>query len=82
VGIEFQHAGTPSIGLDADGRTPSANFVELNGVGWQESSVSGDFVLRTTYVPEPGTTVMLVAGIACLAAMGRRRLRQLDSKWA
>lgn len=76
VGIEFQHAGTPSIGLDADGRTPAANFVELNGGGWQESTASDDFVLRTTYVPEPGTTSMLAAGVALLAALGRRRLRR------
>ena len=75
VGIEFQHAATPSIGLDADGRTPGANFVDLNGTGWQESTAPDDFILRTTYLPEPGTASMLAAGIALLVAIGRRRAR-------
>lgn len=75
VGIEFQHSAAPSIGLDADGRTPAANFVELSGVGWQESTASDDFVLRTTYLPEPGSAATLVAGTGLLLALARRRAR-------
>jgi hypothetical protein len=76
VGIEFQHAATPSLGLDGDGRTPASNFVDLSGSGWQESSASDDFILRSTIgLPEPGSLPMLVAGCAFLATMGRRRAR-------
>jgi hypothetical protein len=76
VGIEFQNAATPSIGLDADGRSPSANFVELAGVGWAESTDPDDFVLRSTIaLPEPGASLMLAAGSALVAALARRRAR-------
>ena len=75
VGIQFQHAAAPSVGLDADGRTPGVNFVELVGSGWQESSASDDFILRTTYLPEPAASAMLAAGIILVSALGRRRAR-------
>lgn len=76
VGIEFQHAATPSVALDGDGRTAGSNFVELSGVGWLESSASDDFVLRSTIaVPEPGSLLMLAAGAALLRVLGRRRSR-------
>jgi hypothetical protein len=75
VGIEFQHAAAPSIGLDADGRTPDVNYVDLSGTGWQESTAPDDFILRTTYLPEPGAAAMLVAGAALLVALRRRRSR-------
>ena len=75
VGIQFQHAAAPSVGLDADGRTPAVNFVELAGSGWQESSASDDFILRTTYLPEPAASAMLAAGITLVSALGRRRAR-------
>ncbi|MCZ6598051.1 MAG: hypothetical protein O7B99_10455 [Planctomycetota bacterium] len=75
VGIEFQHAAAPSVGLDADGLTPASNFVDRSGTGWEESTASDDFILRTTYLPEPGSTLMLVTGCAFLLAMGRRRAR-------
>jgi len=76
VGLEFQHAATPSIGLDADGRTPASNFVDLGGSGWGESSASGDFILRSTIdLPEPRSPWMLAAGCALLVALARRRAR-------
>jgi hypothetical protein len=76
VGIEFQHADTPSIGLDADGRTPASNFTLTAGSGWQESSAPDDFVLRSTIqLPEPGSVSMLAAGVALLHALSRQRRR-------
>jgi hypothetical protein len=76
VGIEFQHAATPSVGLDGDGRTPGSNFALLTGSGWQESSAPDDFVLRSTvYLPEPGALPMLAGGVALLLALERRRAR-------
>jgi hypothetical protein len=76
VGIEFQHAATPSVAFDADGRTPSANFVNRVGSGWQESAEPDDFILRSTLLPEPGSTWLLGAGFAFLLALGRWRARQ------
>jgi hypothetical protein len=77
VGIEFQHAAVPSVGLDDDGRTPDANFTRMAGGGWQESSAPDDFVLRSTIqLPEPGSTAMLAAGGALLLVLGRRRARR------
>jgi hypothetical protein len=74
VGLEFQHAATPSIGLDGDGRVPAANFVDLGGSGWQESSAAGDFILRSTIdLPEPRSSWMLAAGCAFLLVLGRPR---------
>jgi hypothetical protein len=75
VGVEFQHAATPSVAIDEDGRTPSRNFVDVGGGGWSESSAAGDYVLRTTLVPEPGIGLMFAAGVACLWAAQRRRTR-------
>ena len=76
VGLEFQHTSSPSIGLDEDGRTSASNFVDLGGSGWQESSASGDFILRSTIdLPEPGSPLMLVAGCGFLLVLGRRRKR-------
>jgi hypothetical protein len=72
VGLEFQHAAAPSLGLDADGRTPAVNFVALSGGGWQESSAPDDFILRTTYLPEPGAAQMLVSGCILLLCLARR----------
>jgi len=72
VGIEFQHAASPSIALDDDGLTPARNFVNLGGAGWSESSEPGDFVLRST-VPEPGLEVMLGVGVVFLGLAHRRR---------
>jgi len=78
VGIEFQHAATPSVGLDGDGRTPASNFEKLAGSGWQESAAPDDFVLRSTvYLPEPGALSMLAAGCVLLLAVERRRARRL-----
>jgi hypothetical protein len=72
VGLEFQHAATPSVALDDDGLTAARNFVDLGGSGWQESSASGDFVVRSTLnMPEPGQLWMLAAGIVFLATAGR-----------
>ncbi len=77
VGIEFQHAATPSVGLDGDGRTPTRNFVKLSGMGWQESAASDDFILRSTIaVPEAASSLMLAVGVATLAVLGRRRPRE------
>ncbi len=74
VGVEFQHASTPSLAVDEDGRRAARNFVNRNGSGWQESSASGDFVLRSALnLPEPGQPWMLAAGAAFVALVSRRR---------
>jgi hypothetical protein len=76
VGIQFQHAATPSVAVDDDGPTAARNFVDLGGGGWQESPASGDFVVRSTVnLPEPAQLWMLAAGVGFLVTVGRRRMR-------
>ena len=67
VGIEFQHAGYPSIARDADGLTPNRNFLYGNlglGTEWYASAtaqVPGDWIIRAvvsdggTGTPDAGT---------------------------
>ena len=49
VGLEFTHAGLPSVARDDDGITPDRNFIDAQGLGWTESSLlglTGDWILR------------------------------------
>jgi hypothetical protein len=74
VGIEFQHAATPSVAIDDDGLTSGRNFVDLTGGGWGEASAAGDFIVRTTLdVPEPGLLGMLSVGVGWLVMLRRAR---------
>ena len=84
VGIEFSHAGLPSIARDADFTIASdRNFICANfgpECIWFRSStlgVSGDWVLRATIVPEPGQSG-LIAGIVLVAVLARSRGPVLD----
>jgi hypothetical protein len=50
VGIEFHHAGLPSVARDADGSlTPGRNFILADGFGWVDAGlflVPGDWIIR------------------------------------
>ncbi|MBK9035693.1 MAG: hypothetical protein IPL61_31330 [Myxococcales bacterium] len=50
VGIEFQHAGLPSIARDDDGSISAGrNFILAQGIGWvtsQTLGLTGDWILR------------------------------------
>jgi hypothetical protein len=50
VGLEFTHAGLPSVARDTDGSiTPARNFVDVSGPGWVQSTVvglTGDWIIR------------------------------------
>jgi hypothetical protein len=54
VGLEFTHAGPPSVARDTDGITSGANFVDDSLLGWVDAStlgVTGDWIIRAV-VPD------------------------------
>ena len=56
VGLEFTHAGLPSVARDADGITADSNFIDDTTLGWVEAStlgVTGDWIIRAVL---PGGT--------------------------
>jgi hypothetical protein len=58
VGLEFQHAGLPSIAADSDGTIVEANNFIMAGTAWSRSSalgLSGDWILRATVEREAGS---------------------------
>jgi FlgD Ig-like domain len=51
VGIEFQHAGLPSVARDNDGITADRNFIFTSTAQWFESSLlglTGDWIIRAS----------------------------------
>jgi hypothetical protein len=73
VGIEFRHAGAPSVAMDADGVTPGRSFAETAPLGWTESSAvgaTGDWVIRATLADTSAPPVPLLSpsGLLALAA--------------
>jgi hypothetical protein len=49
VGLEFTHAGLPSVARDADGITPGSSFVDDTTLGWAEAAtlgLTGDWIIR------------------------------------
>ena len=49
VGLEFTHAGLPSVARDDDGIVPDRNFIDESTLGWVESStlgLTGDWIIR------------------------------------
>jgi hypothetical protein len=64
VGIEFQHAGLPSVSRDSDGIIPDRNFIFASDGNWYESSMlglTGDWIIRasagTVVVPVTAPTI-------------------------
>jgi hypothetical protein len=76
VDLEFfnQSSGNPlasSIEIDNDGITPGRNSVFVLPGGWMDAGplgVTGDWGIRAIIVPEPSSAVLLVVGLAALAA--------------
>jgi MYXO-CTERM domain-containing protein len=65
VGIEFQHAGVPSVARDNDGTIAAdRNFIMASGLGWQRSQtlgLTGDWIVRAVVAgagptPDAGVT--------------------------
>ena len=73
-GIGFVHNERPGNGhyVDLDGSTTSLSFHNLG------SDNRGPFLHQVTVsaVPETGTYAMLLAGLACVGLMARRRKRE------
>jgi hypothetical protein len=85
VGIEFTHAGLPSIASDTDGTIAAdENFILADvfplGFFWFRSadlSVTGDWIIRATIdVPEPSAPALLISGAALLATLNHLRERR------
>lgn len=84
VGVEFFHAGLPSIANDGDGMSdPAKNFILAEIAPsvffWFTSAtlgVPGDWIIRATVVPEPGLTQALAPGGVALYGLGRLRCRR------
>jgi hypothetical protein len=84
VGIEFTHAGLPSIASDTDGTISAGeNFILADvtplGFLWFRSAdleVTGDWIIRASVAPEPAAPALLIAGAALLATMSRLRNRR------
>ena len=85
VGIEFTHAGLPSIASDTDGTIAAdENFILADvfplGFFWLRSadlSVTGDWIIRATVdVPEPSAPALLISGAVFLAALNHLRDRR------
>lgn len=85
VGVEFTHAGLPSIASDADGSIAvDENFIlaDLSPLGffWFRSSdfaLTGDWVIRATIdVPEPSSPALLISGVVVLMALRQLRDRR------
>jgi hypothetical protein len=59
VGLEFSHAGLPSVARDDDGGiTADRNFIDEATAGWVESStvfVTGDWIIRAVFDTAPGS---------------------------
>jgi hypothetical protein len=58
VGLEFSHAGPPSVARDTDGIQPDRNFIDDLGSGWVESStqgLTGDWIIRAVLPAGPAT---------------------------
>lgn len=84
VGIEFTHAGLPSIASDTDGTIAAdENFIlaDVSPLGfiWFRSAdleVTGDWIIRASVAPEPASPTLLISGAALLATMSRLRDRR------
>jgi hypothetical protein len=87
VGIEFTHAGVPSIASDTDGTIAAdenfilaANPFPPPGFFWVRSAVlgvTGDWIIRATIdAPEPSAPALLISGAALLAALNHLRERR------
>jgi len=81
VGIEFTHAGLPSIGSDTDGSIAADdNFILADvsplGFFWLRSAdlgVTGDWIIRASIVPEPSSPDLLISGAVFLVALSHLR---------
>lgn len=82
VGIEFTHAGLPSIASDTDGTIAAdENFILADvpplGFFWFRSAdlgVSGDWIIRASVAPEPTELLLLGVGLGCLVVLYRVRV--------
>lgn len=57
VGLEFTHAGLPSVARDADGILPGSSFIDDAGLGWVDAAtvgVTGDWIIRAVLPDGPG----------------------------
>jgi len=85
VGIEFTHAGLPSIASDTDGSIAADEnflFADLSPLGffWFRSAdfdLAGDWVIRASIeAPEPSAPALAISGVALLLALRRLRDRR------
>jgi hypothetical protein len=63
VGLQFSHAGTPSVARDDDGIMPDRNFIDAIGLGWVESStlgLTGDWIIRAVTGGESESGELLI----------------------
>jgi hypothetical protein len=66
VGIQFQHAGYPSVARDDDGITADRNFIYISGGPWYEAgalAVTGDWIIRATVSQEQEPTPFDITSI-------------------
>lgn len=74
VGIEFQHAGLPSIARDDDGSiTPGKNFIKEQSIGWVASGLlglTGDWVIRAMVSTPGGGSSSSAAVLSSSSAAG------------
>jgi hypothetical protein len=55
------------------GETLWLRWVDLNNTGNDHGLAIDDFRLSVTAIPEPGTTALLLAGLAAVGLVARRR---------